>query len=64
MKKIIKIILKNLFRLSAIVYPYICFLKLTNANDEITILNSLLTAIYCIVTVNLFDWCFEENGAK
>lgn len=58
-KRIIKLILKSLFQLSAIVYPYEIFLKIINAKDEITVLGFILTAIYVTVTINLFDWCFD-----
>jgi len=58
-KRIIKLIFKFLFQLSAIVYPYGIFLEITNAKDEITILGFILTAIYVTVAINLFDWCFD-----
>ena len=41
MKKIIKLIikltLKYVFRLCAVIYPYVIFLKITDSKDEITI---------------------------
>lgn len=61
-KRIIKLALRYLFRLCAIVYPYELFLEITNAKDEITILGTILTAVYVIVAINLFDWCFDVNN--
>lgn len=58
-KELIKKILKVMFELCAIVYPYGIFLQITNAKDEITILNCILSFVYCIVVLNLFEWCFD-----
>lgn len=61
-KRIIKLTLRYLFQLCAIVYPYGIYLELTNAKDEITILNTILMVIYVIVAINLFEWCFDINN--
>ena len=61
-KRIIKLALRYLFQLCAIVYPYEIFLVITNAKDEITILGTILTVIYAIVVINLFEWCFDINN--
>lgn len=61
MKNIIKEILKQLYKLSAITYPYAIFLKITNIPDEITIIGSIFTMIYAIVSIILFNWCYEEK---
>lgn len=58
-KRIIKLALRYLFQLCAIVYPYGIFLEITNAKDEITILGTILMVIYVIVAINLFEWCFD-----
>lgn len=59
LKKIIKLSLRYLFELCAVVYPYILLLAITNAKDEITILGTILMIIYVIVVINLFEWCFD-----
>ena len=61
-KRIIKLALRYLFQLCAIVYPYGIFLEITNAKDEITILGTILMAVYVIVAINLFEWCFDVNN--
>lgn len=61
-KRIIKLALRYLFQLCAIVYPYGTFLEITNAKDEITILGTILMVIYVIVAINLFEWCFDINN--
>ena len=61
-KRIIKLALRYLFQLYAIVYPYGIFLEITNAKDEITILGTILMAVYVIVAINLFEWCFDVNN--
>ena len=61
MKRIIKLVLRYLFQLCAIVYPYGIFLEITNIKDEITILGTILMVIYAIVAINLFEWCFDKN---
>lgn len=61
-KKIIKLALRYFFQLCAIVYPYGIFLEITNVKDEITILGTILMAIYVIVAINLFEWCFDVNN--
>ena len=58
-KKIIKNILRYLFELSAVTYLYMILLNITNAKDETTILGTILMIIYAIVTLNLFEWCFD-----
>ena len=58
MKNIIKYILRYVFELSAVVYPYSLLLTITNAKDEITILGTILMIFYVIVVINLFEWCF------
>ena len=60
--KIIKGILRAIFELSAIVYPYGIFLKLINAWDKITVLNVIGMIIYSIIAINLFEWVFEVNN--
>lgn len=60
--KIIKVILRAIFELSAIVYPYGIFLKLINAWDKITVLNVIGMIIYSIIAINLFEWVFEVNN--
>lgn len=59
LKKIIKLSLRYLFELCAVVYPYSILLVITNAKDEITILGTILMIIYVIVVINLFEWCFD-----
>ena len=61
-KKIIKLTLRSLFELSAIIFPYGILLKITNAKDEVTILGTILMAIYVIVAINLFEWCFDSES--
>lgn len=61
-KRIIKLALRYLFQLCAIVYPYGIFLEIINAKDEITILGTILMAVYVIVAINLFEWCFDVNN--
>ena len=61
-KRIIKLALRYLFQLCAMVYPYGTFLEITNAKDEITILGTILMVIYAIVVINLFEWCFDINN--
>ena len=58
-KELIRKILKVMFELCAIVYPYGTFLQITNTKDEITLLNCILSFIYCVVALNLFEWCFD-----
>lgn len=58
-KRIIKLTLRYLFQLCAIVYPYGTFLEITNAKDEVTILGTILMVVYVIVAINLFEWCFD-----
>lgn len=60
--KIIKIIIRTIFELCAIVYPYVIFLKLINASDEITVLNVIGMIVYSIITINLFEWVFEVDN--
>ena len=60
--KIIKGILRVIFELSAIVYPYGIFLKIINASDEITVLNVIGMIVYSIIAINLFEWVFEVNN--
>ena len=62
--KIIKVILRTIFELCAIVYPYVIFLKLINASDKITIINYIGMIIYSIIAINLFEWVFEVNNEK
>ena len=61
-KRIIKLALRYLFQLCAIVYPYGTFLEITNTKDEITILGIISMVVYVIVTINLFEWCFDVNN--
>lgn len=61
MKNIIKEILKLIYKLSAITYPYVIFLKIANIPDEITILSSVFTMIYAVISIILFNWCYEEK---
>lgn len=56
---IIKNILKCVFELSAVTYPYSILLMIINAKDEITILGTILMVIYAIIVINLFEWCFD-----
>lgn len=58
-KKVIKLALRYLFQLCAIIYPYGIYLELTNAKDEITILGTILMVVYIIIATNLFEWCFD-----
>lgn len=60
--KIIKGILRAIFELSAIVYPYGIFLKIINVSDEITVLNVIGMIVYSIIAINLFEWVFEANN--
>ena len=60
--KIIKGILRAIFELSAIVYPYGIFLIIINAWDKITILNVIGMIIYSIIAISLFEWVFEVNN--
>lgn len=60
--KIIKGILRAIFELCAIVYPYGIFLKIINASDEITVLNVIGMIVYSIIAINLFEWVFEVNN--
>lgn len=62
MKKKIKTILKYLFELLAITTPYEIFLNIINASDELTVLGAILSLTYCIIMVNLFEWCFDINN--
>lgn len=62
MKKKIKTILKYLFELLAITTPYEIFLNIINASDELTVLGVILSLTYCIIMVNLFEWCFDINN--
>lgn len=59
MMKLLKLILRSLFETFAVCYPYILFLNITNAKDEITLSNFILMMIYVIVALNLFEWCFD-----
>lgn len=59
--KIIKIIIRTIFELCAIVYPYVIFLKLINASDKITIIKYIGMIIYTIIAINLFEWAFETK---
>lgn len=59
MMKLLKQILRSLFETFAVCYSYIIFLNITNAKDEITLLNFILMMIYVIVALNLFEWCFD-----
>ena len=61
-KKVIKLALRYLFQLCAIVYPYETFLEITNTKDEITILGTILMVVYIIIVTNLFEWCFDVNN--
>lgn len=61
MKNIIKEILKQLYKLSAITYPYAIFLKIANIPDEITIIGSIFAMIYATISIILFNWCYEEK---
>ena len=60
--KIIKIIIRTIFELCAIVYPYVIFLKIINASDEITVLNVIGMIVYSIIAINLFEWVFEVDN--
>lgn len=60
--KIIKGILRTIFELCAIVYPYEIFLKIINASDEITVLNVIGMIVYSIIAINLFEWIFEVDN--
>lgn len=60
--KIIKIIIRTIFELCAIVYPYGIFLKIINASDEITVLNVIGMIVYSIIAINLFEWIFEVDN--
>ena len=60
--KIIKIIIRTIFELCAIVYPYGIFLKIINASDEITVLNVIGMIAYSIIAINLFEWVFEVDN--
>ena len=62
MKKKIKITLRYLFELLAITTPYEVFLNIIDAGDELTVLGVILSLIYCIIMVNLFEWCFDINN--
>ena len=59
MINIIKNILKCVFELSAVIYPYSILLMIINAKDEITILGTILMVIYAIIVIILFEWCFD-----
>ena len=59
--KIIKIIIRTIFELCAIFYPYVIFLKLINASDKITIINYIGMIVYSIIAIKLFEWSFETE---
>ncbi len=61
MKNIIKEILKQLYKLSAITYPYVIFSKIANIPDEITIIGCIFAMIYATLSIILFNWCYEEK---
>lgn len=57
---IIKEILRVIFKLCALIYPYVIILGLTNAKDEFTIINIITAILYSIIAINLFEWVFEN----
>lgn len=59
-KKILKIIIRSITELLAIVYLYIIILNLFNLPDKITIVNCIASYIYVVIMINLIEWSMKE----
>lgn len=60
-KKILKLTIRGISELCFIVYPYITFLNLINANDEITLLRIVLMIVYVPLAINICEWAWSDK---
>lgn len=60
-KKILKLTIRAISELCFIVYPYIIFLKLINASDEITLLGIVLMIVYVPLAINICEWAWSDK---
>ena len=60
-KKILKLTIRGISELCFIVYPYITFLKLINASDEITLLRIVLMIVYVPLAINICEWAWSDK---
>lgn len=59
-KKILKLTIRVISELCFIVYPYITFLNLINARDEITLLGIVLMIVYVPLAINICEWAWGD----